>query len=177
MNVTVATVFATPLAAQTAPGLRGDLIKDITELEEKLTSLGNVMTVAQWDWRPGAGVRSVGEVLMHVAADNYFMPAAMGTAAPAHTKINATDFAALQTFEKQKLDKAATLAEMKTSFDHLRTFIAAVPESRMNETIKVFGSDYTVRAFLVMATTHLHEHLGQMIAYARSNGVKPSWSR
>jgi hypothetical protein len=24
--------------------------------------------------------------------------------------------------------------------------------------------------------THLHEHLGQMIAYARTNGVKPPWS-
>ena len=27
------------------------------------------------------------------------------------------------------------------------------------------------------ATTHLHEHLGQLIAYARSNGVVPPWSR
>jgi hypothetical protein len=24
--------------------------------------------------------------------------------------------------------------------------------------------------------THMHEHLGQMIAYARMNGVTPPWS-
>jgi hypothetical protein len=28
----------------------------------------------------------------------------------------------------------------------------------------------------VLTTTHLHEHLGQLIAYARSNGVVPPWS-
>jgi hypothetical protein len=28
-----------------------------------------------------------------------------------------------------------------------------------------------------MATTHLHEHLGQLIAYARANDVTPPWSK
>jgi hypothetical protein len=28
-----------------------------------------------------------------------------------------------------------------------------------------------------MAVTHLHEHLGQLIAYARMNGIKPPWSK
>jgi len=35
----------------------------------------------------------------------------------------------------------------------------------------------TRRAMWIGATTHLHEHLGQLIAYARSNGVVPPWSR
>ena len=29
----------------------------------------------------------------------------------------------------------------------------------------------------ILATTHLHEHLGQAIAYARANGVVPPWSK
>jgi hypothetical protein len=29
----------------------------------------------------------------------------------------------------------------------------------------------------ISATTHLHEHLGQLIAYARPNKVTPPWSK
>lgn len=39
----------------------------------------------------------------------------------------------------------------------------------------MFGQSFTMQQGWIMATTHLHEHLGQMIAYARSNGVKPPW--
>jgi uncharacterized damage-inducible protein DinB len=34
----------------------------------------------------------------------------------------------------------------------------------------------TVRGALLLATTHMHEHLGQSIAYARTIGVVPPWS-
>jgi uncharacterized damage-inducible protein DinB len=163
--------------AQAPSSLTGDLLKATNEVETKLVGLGNAMTAAQYSWRPGPGVRSVGEVLLHVASDNYFLPAVLGVAAPAATKITATDFAAVQAFEKQALGKEATVAELKTSFAHLKKAMSEIPESRMNETIKVFGQDFTVRGFLILATTHLHEHLGQMIAYARTNGVKPPWSR
>ena len=30
---------------------------------------------------------------------------------------------------------------------------------------------------MLLTVTHLHEHLGQMIAYARSNNIAPPWSR
>jgi hypothetical protein len=29
----------------------------------------------------------------------------------------------------------------------------------------------------LITATHLHEHLGQLIAYARSNAVTPPWSQ
>lgn len=165
-----------PAHAQT-PGLAADLIKDITEVEEKLVSLANALSLEQYGWRPAQGVRSVQEVLMHVAADNYFIPAAIGVAAPAATRITATDYAAVQAFENQKLSKEATVAALKTSFEHLRKAMSGIPEAKFGETIKVFGQEFTNRQFMILATTHLHEHLGQMIAYARSNNVKPPWSR
>lgn len=167
---------ATTLHAQT-PALTGDLVKLTGDVEQKLVGLADALSVEQHSWRPGEGVRSVQEVLLHVAADNYFIPAVLGVSAPAVTKINATDYAAMQAFERQKLDKAATITELKTSFAHMKSAMSSIPESRMNETINVFGQDFTVRSFMVLATAHLHEHLGQMIAYARTNGVKPPWSR
>ena len=35
----------------------------------------------------------------------------------------------------------------------------------------------TVRATWIATVTDLHEHLGQLIAYARSNNVTPPWSK
>jgi uncharacterized damage-inducible protein DinB len=34
----------------------------------------------------------------------------------------------------------------------------------------------TQRALLSAMLNHMHEHLGQSIAYARMNGVAPPWS-
>ena len=43
--------------------------------------------------------------------------------------------------------------------------------------MKLFGQPFTMQSAWVLGTTHLHEHLGQLIAYARTNGVKPPWSQ
>jgi hypothetical protein len=40
----------------------------------------------------------------------------------------------------------------------------------------MFGKDTTYEGVLVTILNHLHEHLGQSIAYARMNGVVPPWS-
>ena len=42
--------------------------------------------------------------------------------------------------------------------------------------LEVFGRPTNVRGFLMLMQTHLHEHLGQSIAYARTQGVVPPWS-
>jgi hypothetical protein len=78
-------------------------------------------------------VRSVGEVFIHVAADNYFAAANLAAQVAAETGIISTYFG----------PKRPT----------------------------------TVRRAWVGATTHLHEHLGQLIAYARSNKIVPPWSK
>jgi hypothetical protein len=42
--------------------------------------------------------------------------------------------------------------------------------------VKLFGRDATVREVLFTMSNHVHEHLGQSIAYARMNGIVPPWS-
>ena len=77
----VAGVTLSP-AAQNRQGLMADLMKDVTDVETKIVGLAKAMPATAYDWRPMKGVRSTGETLMHVAADNYFLPAAMGTPRP-----------------------------------------------------------------------------------------------
>jgi hypothetical protein len=54
--------------------------------------------------------------------------------------------------------------------------VKAMPDKDLDRMIKMFGMDFTVRNFSVTMIAHLHEHLGQAIAYARMNGVVPPWT-
>lgn len=171
----LAACVATPAAAQQPSPLLTELLKDLTEVEQKLTSLGQAIPAAQWGWRPSAGARTVGEVYVHIAADNYLLPAGLGTAAPTATGIRAEDYGTVQAFEARQMSKEAALAEMTRSFAHLRSVLERA--SPAGADIAMFGQTFNRTGFLLLINTHLHEHLGQLIAYARSVNVVPPWSR
>ncbi len=164
-------------AAQQRAGLMGDLMKDVGDLQGKMIGLAKAIPVTKYDWRPGTGVRSVGEVFLHVAADNYVMPWGLGVQADPTTGLKTNDFKSVGVFEKQQLDQSAMLAAMEKSFVHLLKAMADTPDAKLDDHIKLFGMDMTIRQMWIMTTTHLHEHLGQAIAYARSNNVVPPWSK
>src|SRR5690606_2997176 len=64
------------------PATMSALLSDIARVEEKLVSLGEAIPEDRYGWRPADGVRSVSEVMIHIAADNWFLPTAAGVAAP-----------------------------------------------------------------------------------------------
>lgn len=166
-----------PLGAQGRDGLMGDLIKDVTATEMKIVGLAKVMPASVLEWRPGAGVRSAGETFMHIAADNYFIPAVMGVSAPGETGIDGKDYKTTLAFEKRTRSREEVISELEKSFAFLKDAMAGTSDARLDDSIEVFGDKTTTRGFWILATTHLHEHLGQLIAYARSNNVVPPWSK
>jgi uncharacterized damage-inducible protein DinB len=168
---------AAAAAGAPAGGLGADLLTDLADVEKKVVGLARAIPADKYGWRPAAGVRSVSEVLMHVAADNYLLPAVMGHAPDPSTGIRGDDYKTAQAFEQRKLDRDATIAAVERSFAHLRAGLAATAPTRMGESISFFGQPWTVQRGWVATTTHLHEHLGQLIAYARSAGVVPPWTR
>jgi uncharacterized damage-inducible protein DinB len=150
-------------------GVRGSILFQIDQAREKLIALANAMPAEKYGWRPGEGVRSTGEVFNHVAAANFFLPTFWGAKVPAGVNP--------QTLEKEMSgDKAKTIDALTRSFDNVREAILAVPESDLDRRIKIFGQDATVRDAMMVLASHAHEHLGQSIAYARSNGIVPPWS-
>ena len=155
---------------KSAGGVRGSILFQIDEAREKLIALANAMPADKYGWRPGEGVRTTGEVFNHVAAANFFLPTFWGAKVPAGVNP--------QTLEKEMSgDKAKTVEVLTKSFDNLREAILAVPDSDLDRKIKMFGQDATVRDAMMVLASHAHEHLGQSIAYARSNGVVPPWSK
>jgi hypothetical protein len=113
---------------------------------------------------------------MHVAADNYYIPAVMGIAPPKDTGIT-KEYDTATAFEKKAVSRDQVVAELEKSFAFLRTSMQGMPDAQLETAIEVFGSRNTNRGFWLAATTHLHEHLGQLIAYARANNVTPPWSK
>jgi uncharacterized damage-inducible protein DinB len=153
------------------------LANDVRQAEQKLIGLAEAIPEDRWSWRPAEGVRSIGEVFLHIAADNYFIPAMAGNAAPASTGIVGTDYNTAVAFETRALDKAATIAALRESFVHLHQVMAGVDHDDLMAQLSFFGNQMSGLQLWVLNTTHLHEHLGQSIAYARSNGIVPPWSR
>jgi uncharacterized damage-inducible protein DinB len=177
--VAAALVAATSFAvtAQKRAGIMGDLTADVTDVESKIVGLAKAIPEPAYAWRPMPGVRSVGEALTHVAADNYFMPAALGTAAPAPTGISGTDYKTVEAYEKKTRTRAEIITEVEQSFAFLKKAMADTPDAKLDGAMKMFGRETTMRSGWVSTVTHLHEHLGQLIAYARSNKVTPPWSK
>ena len=174
--VAAASSAAQPLSAQTREGVMGDLLKDVGEVEKKVVALANAMPESALAWRPSEGVRSTGEVFMHIASDNYLLPAMLKHTPPQETGIT-SDYKTAMAFEKKPTNKAGIVAELQKSFAFLRSAMTATTDEQLGTPVEFFGQKTTMRGTWIGTTTHLHEHLGQLIAYARSNKVTPPWSK
>jgi len=165
-----------PDQAGAQPAAIRSLLRDMTQVERKLISLAEAIPESAYAWRPAEGVRSVGEVVMHIAADNYFLPTFAGHEAPAQTGIRSGDYATVQAYESRQVSKAEAVQTMRDSFAYLRSGMEVADDAFLASSVDVFGTMMTGLDLAVITTTHLHEHLGQLIAYARSNDITPPWS-
>lgn len=154
-----------PVAAQSGT-IQADLQADFKTLSEKLLSLAEAIPADKYGWRPSEGVRNVSESLMHVAAANYFFPTLVGNALPEGVNPRA--------FEQEITEHDEVISTFKGSLEALAAMLDTID---MEGEIEVFGQTLTKAGFLHLAISHNHEHLGQMIAYARSVGVVPPWSK
>lgn len=156
-----------PAAPAPKQGFRAEFFANLDEVEEKILSLAEITPADKFSWRPAPGVRSTSEVFMHVAGGNYFLATFIGTKAPARNG----------DMESKVTAKADVVAELKKSFQHLRSAVSATSDADLEKSVKMFGNQTTYRGVQLTMLNHLHEHLGQAIAYARMNGVVPPWSR
>jgi len=157
--------------AQPAPGtphtFREMALYQLKDAEEKVVGLAEAMPQEKYGWRPAKGVRSVSEVYMHIAIGNYFILTALGEKMP-----EGITFAT----EKTVTDKAKVVDTLKASFANVRRVITNMKDADLAKETKYFNLQTTYEGMLFFLSDHMHEHLGQSIAYARVNGVVPPWS-
>lgn len=147
-------------------GFRAEFLRDLDEMQRKILLLANATPAEKYTWRPATGVRSFSEVYMHIAGGNYYLTAYIGAPPPL------TDERTLESIT----EKPRVIEELRRSFDHVRNVALSTPDIDLDRRIHMFGNETTERGVMMTALNHLHEHLGQAVAYARMNGIVPPWS-
>jgi uncharacterized damage-inducible protein DinB len=168
--ITLALAVAAPavVASQNAPaGVRGDIQGQFDLAANRLIQLAEAIPADKYGWRPAEGVRSISEVFMHVAGGNYLFSRFVGSSLAAPFGREA---------ETTVTDKAQVVQHLKRSIEHAHGTIGNLPDADLEKATSFFGNEMTYRGVLMVLASPEHEHLGQMIAYARSNGVVPPWS-
>src|SRR5271169_1529201 len=67
----------------TLAGARGEFLDEVAYYEQRFTRLAEAIPGDKYSWRPAEGVRSIGEVYVHVVAANYAFAKMLGTPFPA----------------------------------------------------------------------------------------------
>ncbi|MGA8554219.1 MAG: DinB family protein [Candidatus Acidiferrales bacterium] len=151
--------------AQSQPaGLQAAFGKDAGTLSDKFTGLARVMS-GKYDWKPGQGVRSVGDVFNLIVREN-------GLLADALTGKTNTGAKPAPITDPEKMQDA-----LKASYANVQKAITELPDNDLQTHVKLFGEDMTKQDAVMLILEDQHEHLGQSIAYARTNGVVPPWSK
>ena len=157
-----------PPPASPTSGARMEFLDEVSFYEQRFIRLADAIPAEKYTWHPGEGVRSVGEVYMHVATANYGFARMLGTPIPAGIDTKAMLASAN--------DKAKVLQALKDSFAHFRGAILAIKDSELDKEIKTPRGQSTIRGAFFLISGHYGEHLGQSIAYARMVGIVPPWT-
>ena len=135
----------------------------------QVMQLAKAIPADKYTYAPQQGVRSVAEVCSHIISANYFFASKIGGKVPADVK--------METLEKDLKAKDAIEKELKRSYDVMIDAIKNTPDAVLPNKVEFpFPGDFTSMSAIMISLGHSNEHLGQLIAYARMNGITPPWN-
>ena len=158
-----------------APAAGADLNAALPDMEAHVMALAKAVPEEKYSWRPAPGVRTFQQVFLHIAYGNQLMLNMAGG--------NSTDDALRKQVEEnskneeQPVNKAKAIDALTASFAAVHRAIDSANNNSLSREINPFGTATTTRGELIRLETHIAEHLGQAIAYARMNGIVPPWSQ
>lgn len=162
----------TPAAAQNG-GSSDTVVSDFLEIyntsTNKVAQLADAMPDDKLDWRPAEGIRSAKEAILHIASANYFFGSQLGMEIPEGIDP--------QSMEQSDISKEKAMNVFKESVAFVRKAFSNMEPAVFDEELDLFGNTFTKRQVMYIVGSHAAEHLGQLIAYARMNGVTPPWSQ
>ena len=143
------------------------MLNQVVFMEGRITSLAEAIPEDKYSWAPAEGVRNTGAQLVHMLTAAYGIPSMMGAEMPSHINWD---------LEKTLTNKEDILKTLKESFAAVTKFLSEYDTANYEEIVKAPFGEYSQRTMILIINNHYHEHLGNLIAYARSNGVTPPWS-
>jgi len=174
-----------PKPAPTLSGARQEILDNFRSVSNRALTLAKAVSEDQYAWRPMEGVRSMGEVFVHMAGSTLLFCSYAGLKPPPGP---AQDLAAVymrRGFELQEIfaveakikSKAKVLEIMEQAFRQPVEVLSNMKDSELDKNVQFFNRTLTLRGVMILMDEHLGEHLGQSIAYARVNHIVPPWSQ
>jgi DinB superfamily len=157
-------------ADHTAPSydMKAQSLADLQGVQKKFVDLANAVPADKLTWRPSADSRSFAEVFLHVAGERYGILGLMGVAPPAGFDG--------KTFEKSTTDRAQIVAELNKSWEFAQKAINGMSNADFAKLLPKLGPQANAGDVDYILVADAHEHLGQLVAYARVDGIVPPWT-
>ncbi len=154
----------------TAPSydMKGQSLEDLGRVQQKFVDLANAVPADKMTWRPSADSRSFAEVFLHVAGERYGILALMGATPPASFDD--------KTFEKSTTDRDQIIDDLNKSWEFSKKAINGMSNADFAKLLPKLGPQANAGDVIYILVTDAHEHLGQLVAYARENGIVPPWT-
>jgi uncharacterized damage-inducible protein DinB len=140
---------------------------ELRHVSRYLLALAERIPAEKYSWRPAPGVRSTSEVMMHLAISNHGLLSPTGVAMPEDLTSDA--------IEKSVTTKPEVIRWLRRSLDAVLQARAKLKPADLTRPVKVGKQDATVDGMYLRILVHANEHLGQLIAYGRINGIAPPW--
>lgn len=158
-----------PAATEPAASFHQEFLDFDKVVSGKVVALAQAIPADQYQWRPSPETRSIGEVFVHLSRAAYGAASAAISMSGGTPPFDAPDWTALESKTEitRTLEQCLALAR-QVAMQMGATDLSMAPGGPGTQTL---------RASLTSYLLHLSEHLGQSIAYARSVGTTPPWSR
>jgi uncharacterized damage-inducible protein DinB len=154
----------------TAPSydMKAQSLQDLGVVQKKFVDLANALPADKLTWRPTADSRSFAEVFLHVSGERYQILALGGTEPPAGFDG--------KTYEKSTTDRAKIVEELNKSWEFTQKTINGMTNADFAKLLPKLGPQANAGDVIYILVADAHEHLGQVVAYARENGIVPPWT-
>ena len=74
------------------------------------------------------------------------------------------------------MSKPEVLSYLRHSLEAVKTARAQLKPGELERKVTLYGKTVTVDGMYLRIICHDNEHMGQLIAYGRVNGIVPPWS-
>jgi uncharacterized damage-inducible protein DinB len=168
-------VIATAQAPETATDttapsydMKAQALIDLQGVNKKCVDLAQAIPADKLTWRPSADSRSFAEVFLHVAGERYGILSMMGANPPAGFKA--------KEFEKSTTDRSRIVEDLNQSWSFTSKTINEMNNADFAKLLPKLGPQANEGDVIYILVADAHEHLGQLVAYARQNGIVPPWT-
>jgi uncharacterized damage-inducible protein DinB len=162
MRFAVFLLVGASLQAQGPDPLSDDVRRAYADIRNNILRSAEKMPAENYDFRPAPRVRTFGQLIGHVAQEQYLF-----FCGPVRGEQKAADI------ERTRTTKAELVAALKDSFAYCDSAYKDITDASAKEIVNTGGNRSMKLRLLWMNVVHDQSHYGNMVTYLRIKGIVP----